>query len=397
MSTIAQTKKVPKLRFPQFRDDWSIDHFSHYLDSVSSGKSSTVSEDIGKYLIYGSTNIIGESDTYDYSGDKILIARVGANAGSIYRVEGRYKVSDNTLIVELKDTISTVFTYYLLSGANLKKFVFGSGQPLLTGGQLKKIKIAVPIQAEQEIIADFMEMVDKRITANEKNLISLRKYKKSVIEKIYTQQIRFKAEDKVNYPGWEMLQFGAVYKFLKTNSYSRAELETDGIIKNIHYGDIHTRLSASFDSSKERLSFVHEPVRVDLCKTGDLVIADASEDRKDVGKAIEIIQINSDKIVSGLHTFLARPINDNLSVGFGAYLMQSSAVRRQIMRIANGASVLGISKRELSKIMLTVPCKQEQQKIADYLASLDAKINLVEAETARARVFRKALLQRLFV
>ena len=56
------------------------------------------------------------------------------------------------------------------------------------------------------------------------------------------------------------------------------------------------------------------------CKEGDLVFADASEDLKDVGKSIEIINLNNEKVLSGLHTLLARPSEKKFSKGFNGYL-----------------------------------------------------------------------------
>lgn len=105
---------TPKLRFPEFSGAWQADIFGSYLESISSGRSLTLSEKDGTYSIYGSTGEIGRARSYDYAGDRILIARVGANAGNIYRINGRYKVSDNTLIVDLTPGMQTNFAYYLL-------------------------------------------------------------------------------------------------------------------------------------------------------------------------------------------------------------------------------------------------------------------------------------------
>jgi type I restriction enzyme S subunit len=124
---------TPRLRSPQFTGEWKLVKFGSFLNSVSSGKSKTLT-DGQRYPIYGSTGEIGSSDSFDYSGDKILIARVGANAGSMYRVNGKYKVSDNTLIVNLNENVDTTFTQFALTRFNLNRLVFGSGQPLVTGG-----------------------------------------------------------------------------------------------------------------------------------------------------------------------------------------------------------------------------------------------------------------------
>ncbi|RZA06645.1 MAG: hypothetical protein EOP02_38120 [Proteobacteria bacterium] len=71
-----------------------------------------------------------------------------------------------------------------------------------------------------------------------------------------------------------------------------------------------------------------------LCCEGDLVIADASEDRQDVGKAIELVRLNGEKVVAGLHTIWARPDLSIMHVGFGAYLMQSAELKQQMANAA---------------------------------------------------------------
>ncbi len=80
--------------------EWDIRKLGEIATSVSSGKSKVRSMR-GDYPLYGSTGVISYIDEPDYEGDAILIARVGANAGKINSVQGKYSVSDNTIIVKL--------------------------------------------------------------------------------------------------------------------------------------------------------------------------------------------------------------------------------------------------------------------------------------------------------
>jgi type I restriction enzyme S subunit len=134
-----------------------------------------------------------------------------------------------------------------------------------------------------------------------------------------------------------------------------------------------------------------------FCKEGDLIIADASEDYKDIGKAIEIRDLSGEKVVAGLHTFLARDKREETVRGFKGYLFQTIAIRKQIQKIAQGISVLGISKNNLSKVIFSLPCKNEQIKIVAFLDNLDSKISAVSGQLAGAQKFKKGLLQQMFV
>jgi len=203
---------------------------------------------------------------------------------------------------------------------------------------------------------------------------------------------------------WRSDYMGDLYGFHPTNTFSRDKLNyTEGEVKNIHYGDIHTKFATLFDVTKELVPFINdtEPVErirpENYCIEGDVIFADASEDMEDVGKSIEIVNSNNEKIVSGLHTILARQLTNRLVIRFGGYLFKSGVIRKQIKREAQGAKVLGISSRRLSRIKVCYPSdREEQQKIADCLSSLDALIAAQADKIDALKTHKKGLMQQLF-
>ena len=207
-----------------------------------------------------------------------------------------------------------------------------------------------------------------------------------------------------NERGWNVEPLGEVYSFKTTNSFSRDNLNYEvGDVKNIHYGDIHTKFSPLFDITKERVPFINPSISIErinsecYCVEGDMIFADASEDLKDVGKSIEIVNLNNEKLLSGLHTLLARQKKSKLIIGFGSHLFASDAIRIQIQREAQGAKVLGISANRLSEIKIYHPeNKLEQQKIADCLSSLDELITAQSQKLQTLKAHKKGLMQQLF-
>ncbi|UYH51239.1 restriction endonuclease subunit S [Candidatus Kirkpatrickella diaphorinae] len=201
---------------------------------------------------------------------------------------------------------------------------------------------------------------------------------------------------------WALLPMGEIYSFGSNNSLSREKLNySSGSIKNVHYGDIHTKFSSHFYITKEIVPYVNEAELGSLregsfCREGDLILADASEDLADIGKCMEITYLNNEKVVAGLHTILAHPTKKQVAVGFGGHLFQSVSVRRQVQREAQGAKVLGISPRRLQDIRLPLPSHPEQQKIADCLASTDALIEAQGRKVEALKAHKKGLLQQLF-
>lgn len=153
--------------------------------SIASGKSSHEKLELAKYYYYGSTGVIGYSNEYDYQGTRILIARVGHNAGYIYMVSGQYNVSDNTLILELPSNLDYIFIRALLEKFQLNKLVFGTGQPLITGGLLKKVVIQVPCLEEQTKIANFLSSIDQKIEVVAQQIEQAKTWKKGLLQQMF--------------------------------------------------------------------------------------------------------------------------------------------------------------------------------------------------------------------
>ncbi|MDF0717171.1 restriction endonuclease subunit S [Muricauda sp. 334s03] len=190
------------------------------------------------------------------------------------------------------------------------------------------------------------------------------------MQKIFNRSIRFKKSDNTDFEDWEKLKLGDIFSYRTTNSLSREKLNyQSGSVKNIHYGDIHTKYQSLFKIANEEVPFINSDVDLskisedNYCKKGDIIIADASEDYADIGKCIEIIDINKEKVLAGLHTILARPDKMQVESGFLGYLMKTEKVKLQIMRFAQGSKVLGISSKRISEIDVEIPSNSEQKRI----------------------------------
>jgi type I restriction enzyme S subunit len=286
----------------------------------------------------------------------------------------------------------------------LKTIVFGSAQPQLTIKEINKFKFIIPTLPEQQKIASFLSSVDEKIQQLTRKKQLLEQYKKGVMQQLFSGKLRFKDEDGKDFPEWEERFYGDIYSFYSTNSFSRDNLNYEnGGIKNIHYGDIHTKFTTLFDVTREIVPFLNDDIDIskikeeNFCKNGDLVIADASEDYADIGKSIELVNLNNEKVVAGLHTFLARPNKITMHLGFSGHLVKASYVRKQIMTIAQGTKVLSLSTGRLGKVKLKIPVIEEQKKIAEYLSNIDNKIESVNNQITQTQTFKKGLLQQMFV
>ena len=208
---------------------------------------------------------------------------------------------------------------------------------------------------------------------------------------------------------WSSPEFGDVFNFLKTFSFSREQLTSETTtdeIRNIHYGDIHATYENEIldfeientvpyllDGIIDAKSF--EDDNFPALKEGDLIIADASEDYEGVCDCVELKNINGAKVLSGLHTFAARASEDKIALGYRTYALQHEQVIRELRRIATGTSVYGVSKTNLSKIKIPLPPLPEQKAIAQVLSTADAAIHTTEKLIAQKELRKKWLMQQL--
>ena len=175
----------PEVRFPGFTDAWEQRKLSDVVDSVDTGKSKFDKEgSSGEYPILGSTSVIGYDDEYDYEGDFILTARVGANAGSLYRHAGKVKISDNTVFIQASQNIE--FLYQLLIRFDIKRLSFGTGQPLVKASELKRLELMMPTDMEEQMrIGVYFKNLDHLITLHQRELDHLQLLKKGMLQQMF--------------------------------------------------------------------------------------------------------------------------------------------------------------------------------------------------------------------
>lgn len=430
MSKKNQKPLVPKRRFPSFKDleTWDSKSLNRILIFTARKvkkpekpytRLGIRSHGKGTFLVF---NELPEKNAMDYLYEvkqndlivNITFAWEGAIAIASKNDEDAL-VSHRfpTYVFNESEAIPSFFQYLIID----KYFIYklgvispgGAGRNrVLSKKDFLNLKINIPQIPEQQKIADCLTSLDELITAEAGKLEAYKAHKKGLMQKL------FPAEGKT-VPEWRFPEFrdcgewcnepfDTLFSFLVTNSFSRENLNYEnGNVKNIHYGDIHTKFSTLFDIEKELVPFINPDVSIgnireeSYCIEGDIIFADASEDMEDVGKSLEIIHLNKEKLVAGLHTLLARKKTQKLTIGFGGHLFKSNIIRRQIQKEAQGAKVLGISAGRLSNVKVCFPeKKQEQQKIADCLASLDELITAQAQKIETLKAHKKGLMQGLF-
>ena len=341
-------------------------------DSISSGRDKN--EPNESYDLYGSTGVIGRSSHNSYSGKFILVARVGANAGFLTKVNGEFGVTDNTLVVTLNQSTNIDFVFYSLKNFDLNRLIFGSGQPLITGGQLKALPLFLPSVPEQQKIADCLSSLDDLITAQSQKLEHLQAHKKGLMQQLFPAE--GETVPKLRFPEfqggleWEEKQLRNVCqmkagKFVAASGIS--EQYEDGLYPC--YGGNGLRGYTETYTHSGQYSLIGRQ-----------------------GAFCGNINLACGKFYATEHAVVATPTS-GIDTGWLFYALNVL----NLNQFAIGQAQPGLSVEVLEKIPVATPRQiDEQQKIAACLSSLDELIAAQSQKIDLLKTHKKGLMQQLF-
>lgn len=358
----------------------------------------------GKYPYYGASGIIDYVEDYIFDEELILLSEDGANIlDRNYRVcflaKGKYWVNNHAHVMKAKKGNLNYFICEELETFDYRKYNSGGAQPKLNQASCRSIVVKIPSLPEQQKIADFLSTIDTIIEKQRATVSAWEERKKGVMQKLFSQEVRFKADDGSDFPDWEEKSFVNTFDSLNNSTFSRDCLNYEnGSVKYIHYGDILVKYNSSVDVCDAIVPFVNEDLdceRFAILQDGDIVIADTAEDDT-VGKVIEIENTSNVKTIAGLHTIACRP-KEKFASKYLGYYMNSDEYHNQLRPYMQGIKVTSISKSNIALTKIMVPSLPEQQKIVDCLSALDAVIEKQKETLEKWQELKKGLLQQMFV
>ncbi|MBO5466232.1 MAG: restriction endonuclease subunit S [Prevotella sp.] len=373
--------KEPKIRFKGFCGEWEKNKLSHMVYSISSGKD-TPSK--GNFPLYGSTGIIGTVCSPSHSGPLLLVARVGANAGHIQLVDEECGITDNTLIVCPKAETLLDYLYYFFQQLNLNKLVYGSGQPLITGGMLKNIDVRVGSEDESQLLTIYFQHLDTLIQSTTKKIESLKQVKAASLQSMFPQEGETKP--RVRFKGfegeWEKLKADEIFKAFNEKNFPHLPVlsatQDRGMVmrEEIGYNIFH-------DKSNEK-TYKH-------ILPGQFVIHLRSFQGGFAHSSIE-------GIASPAYTVMEFKNKSRHSDLFWKYIFMSKEFIKRLELITYGIrDGRSISFEEFSDMYFFVPFCEEQTAIASYLTNLDTQITLQTQRLEKLKQIKSACLDNMFV
>ena len=228
-------------------------------------------------------------------------------------------------------------------------------------------------------ISSFLSVVDKKIQQLTKKKELLEEYKKWVMQQIFTQELRFKDDNGNNYPNWKKKKLGEVcnIKMGQSPDSKSYNVRGEGVLLIQGNADICNR------QSKPR-KWTSSPTK--QCEIGDLILTvrapvgaiSKSQHKACIGRGVCSISNNNDSSIEYLYQFLL-----DYEDKWG--------------KLEQGSTFIAVSGKDIREIKLNIPNLEEQQKIANFLSSLDSKIDLVSIQIENTKAFKKGLLQQMFV
>lgn len=408
-----EMKRVPKLRFPEFTDDWEQRKLEDYL---------TVSAEKNTGNIYGRSDVLSVSGDYgivnqiEFQGRSFAGASVSnygvVQTGDVVYTKSPLNSNPYGIIKTNKGKpgiVSTLYAVYHPKENAFSDFIQvyfeqharmnNYMHPLVNKGAKNDMKVSAenalkgpvyfPSRIEQESISAFFSVLDHLITLHQRKLEKLKKLKKGLVQKLFSQEVRFKADDGSEFPEWEEKKLGEFGTFIKGAALSKADISEYGS-PFILYGELYTTYKEVAYNIQRRTQAIVDKKYYSCI--GDVVIPTSGESAEEISTATCVMVPNV--ILGGdLNIFRSDIVDGRIM----SYILNHQ-VKWKIAMIAQGKSIVHIQAKQLSNIYVKYPVsKVEQQKIADCLSLLDDVIEKQKVTLAAWEELKKGLLQQMFV
>jgi type I restriction enzyme S subunit len=360
---IKMEKLQPKLRFPEFYGDWS-NYLIKEILTIGSGKDyKHLSQ--GEVPVFGTGGLMTKVNSFLYDGETVCIGRKGTidkpffHSGKIWTVDTLFY--SHSFIDSLPK-----FVFYSFLRINWKQHNEAGGVPSLSKSTIECISIFLPKLDEQSKIASFLSSVDVKLKLLKEKKEALETYKKGMMQKIFSKELRFKNDGGNNFPDWEEKSLGEIC--VKKSSNISANKIEENFGEYIIYGASGILKKVDFyQEENDYISIVKDGAgvgRLLYCKGQSSVLG-----------TMEIITPKTNINTHYLYSLLS-------NIDFTKYI--------------TGSTIPHIYFKDYSIEKCNIPCSVEQTKIANFLSAIDDKITLVSNQIEEMQEYKKGLLQGMF-
>lgn len=402
-------RNVPKLRFKGFSDEWESKRLGDFIEERSEK-----TEDKENYPLYSLTienGVVPKSDRYER---EFLVKKEGnfkivqpndfvynpmnLRFGALAVYKGKIPVS-----------VSGYYNVFNFNGESVSQFwsnylktdrMFYLYNTIATGSleekkrvhysQFKELNLKMPKKEEQEKISNFLTKVDKIIEKQEEKVTELEKYKKGMMQKIFSQEIRFKDENGGEYPEWEKKHLGnLVERVVRKN---KGNVTKRPLTISAQYGLVDQEEFFNKVVASANLEGYY------LLNKGEFAYNKSYSNGYPFG-AIKRLDRYENGAVSTLYIcFIPKEdVDSNYLVQYFESDMWHKEVSMIAVEGARNHGLLNISVTDFFETIHRIPCLEEQSKIANFLSKIDLVVEKEKEMLEELRKWKKGLLQQMFV
>lgn len=397
---------VPELRFPEFEGEWEKKKLGEVAEKINSGKTPLGGESVYSndgILFIRSQNVNNDELSFENAtfiseainrtmknsvvkANDILLNITGASLGRSCVVPETFtigNVNQHVCIIRLDKNINPRFVQPIFSSSKGQNIFIslqtGSGREGLNFESIKSINLAFPTLREQSKIASFLTAVDEKLQTLKKKKSLLEGYKKGVMQKLFSQELRFRSEDGKEFEDWEEKKLGEVSEIIMGQSPDSSSYNSEKIGMPLIQGnaDIFNRITNPRNYTTQSTK---------KCGIGDLILTvrapvgavAKSIHKACIGRGVCAIRNNSTSNIEFLFQFLLD-------------------FETKWTSLEQGSTFTAVSGIEIKNLSINLPSLPEQTLIANFLTSIDEKINHTQTEITKTEVWKKGLLQKMFV
>ncbi|HDP5828107.1 TPA: restriction endonuclease subunit S, partial [Staphylococcus aureus] len=266
--------------------------------------------------------------------------------------------------------------------------------PNITKKDIEQFKVPYVSINEQQKIGEFFSKLDRQIELEEQKLELLQQQKKGYMQKIFSQELRFKDENGEDYPEWEEKQLGELG--VTYAGLSGKAKEDFGFGKDVYvsYVNVFKNNIATLEMV-ENVS-IKPGEKQNNVKFGDILFTTSSEVPHEVGMS-SVWLYEKDNVYLNSFCFGFRTTVSFINPIFLARYLRSFEMRKLITILAQGSTRFNISKKELMKLIVKIPRLDEQNRIINLFSILDGGIELQSMKVRKLKKRKQGLLQKMFI
>lgn len=389
------------MRFSGFTDEWVSYKIGDISKTYSGGTPSTSkreyyegnipfikSGEIGNEVTeqYINEEAINNSSAKKVQKGDLLLALYGATSGevAISKIDGAI----NQAVLKIDNKMNNYFQYnYFVKYKDqiIHKYLQG-GQGNLSANIIKKLEFYYPNLEEQQKISNYLLLIDNKIELLEKKHHEYQNFKKYLMQQIFAQKLRFADSDSC----WKEISLKDIGTFYRGHSYNSTNVADEGLLvlrSNNIQGNV-------LDFSEDGLQFVDKDCKKELeLQKNDIVICMSNGTRRLVGKSAEYTGNYENKVTVGAFCSIFRTKNK-----LAKYLFQTESYKKNLYLILAGTNINNLKNSDLEKFKFNIPTNESEiNKIHDLFVSIDNKIDYNKKQFEEITLFKKGLLQQMFV